>query len=112
MDLDTLLEKINRLEYHQSILLKMISKSDDQFYKLIVEKSLSKKDVEHFHSICEKLTVALEEQQEEGFVYFESLYKRFKRDLHPSLEPKETIEACLRQRLYLPLMLQLQKFAN
>lgn len=112
MDLDTLLEKINRLEYHQSILLMMISKSDDQFYKLIVEKSLSRKDVERFLAMCEELTIALEEQQAEGFVYFESLYRNFKDSLHPNLDAKEVIEACLRQKLYLPLMLELKKFVK
>ncbi|MGG0719216.1 DUF1878 family protein [Robertmurraya massiliosenegalensis] len=112
MDLDTLLEKINRLEYHQSILLMMISKSDDQFYKLIVEKSLSRKDVEHFFAKCEELTIALEEQQAEGFVYFESLFKSFKDSLHPNLDAKEVVQACLRQKIYLPLMLELKKFVK
>jgi hypothetical protein len=110
VNLDILLEKINRLEYHQSLLLKMISKSDYQFDKLIVEKSLSKQDVEMFFAKCDELIAALEEQQAEGFVYFESLFKEFKEALHPNLKAEEVVQACLRQQLFLPLMLEFKKF--
>lgn len=110
MDLENLLEKINRLEYHQSILLKMISKSDYHFEKLIVEKSLSKQDVDSFYAKCDELIAALKEQQAEGFVYFESLFNEFKEALHPNLNAEEVIQACLRQQLFLPLMLEFKKF--
>ncbi|RTR31423.1 DUF1878 family protein [Robertmurraya yapensis] len=110
MNLDSLIEKMNRLEYHQSILLKMISKSDDHFYKLIVERSLNKQDVENFYKECNELMIELEEQQAEGFVYFESLLKKFKESLHPNLDAEEVILACLRQKLFLPLMIEFKKY--
>jgi hypothetical protein len=110
MNLESLIEKINRLEYHQSILLSMISNSDDQFNKLIIQNSLSRQDVEHFQNTCDELTILLEEQQAEGWVYFESLFKIFKEALHPNLNANEVVQACLRQQLYIPLMLEFKKF--
>lgn len=110
MNLDALLEKMNRLEFHQSLLLKMISNSNDQFYKLIIENSLSKNDVELFFQTCDNLSKALQEQKAEGYVYFDSLFAEFKKAIHPNLNAEEVIRACLRQQLYLPLMLEFKKF--
>lgn len=110
MNLDSLLEKINRLEFHQSLLLKMISNTDDHFYKLIIEKSLSEQDLERFYEKCNELTKALEEQKAEGLVYFDSLFENFKEGLHPNLNVQEVVKACLRQQLYVPLMLEFKKF--
>lgn len=110
MNLDALLEKINRLEYHQSLLLKMISTSNDQFYKLVIEKSLTKHDVEQFFQKCDELTLLYKKQKAEGLVYFDSLFTEFQKALPPSLNAEEVVRACLRQQLYLPLMLEFQKF--
>lgn len=110
MNLDALLEKINRLEYHQSLLLKMMTASNDQFYKLIIEKSLNKHDVEQFFQKCDELTLLYKEQTAEGLVHFNSLYEEFQKALHPNLNAEEVVRACLRQQLYLPLMLEFQKF--
>ena len=50
MDLEAILERIERLEYHQSLLLKMSQASSAAFYKLIIEKSLGEEDVKQFYS--------------------------------------------------------------
>lgn len=110
MNYDALIKKMNTLEYHQSLLLKMISNTDKQFYKLIIEKTLSEKDVEQFNQLCDKLSLEIEEQKAEGFVYFHPLFEKFKNSLHPNLHPNEVIQACLRQQLYLPLMLEFRKY--
>lgn len=110
MNLDYLLEKINRLEFYQSLMLTMLSDSDKQFYKLMIEKSLHKHDMDQFFKKCDELSNALEEQKAEGFVYFESLFEQFKEALHPDLFAEEVVQACLRQQLYLPLMLEFKKF--
>ncbi|MDQ0153750.1 DUF1878 family protein [Robertmurraya andreesenii] len=110
MNLDVLLEKINRLEFHQSLLLKMIVDSEDHFYRMIIEKSLTEQDLKQFYQSCDELTVALEEQKAEGFVNFEPLFQKFKAALHPNLIAEEVVHACLRQQLYRPLMLEFRKF--
>lgn len=110
MELESLIEKINRLEYHQSILLKMVSNNHDPFFRLIVEKQLTKEEVDRFYLLCEELSESLQEQQAEGFVYFQSLFEKLKEDLPQNLQVEEVIEACLRQQLFYPLMLELKKF--
>ena len=105
-----LFEKLQMLEYHQSLLLKMIKNTNDQFYKLVIEKSLSEQDVKQFYKQCEGLSKELEEQKAEGFVYFHPLYKRFTSRLHPNLQAEEVIQACLCQKLFLPLMQELKKY--
>lgn len=110
MDLDSLIKKMDRLEFHQSLLMEMMSDSDDHFYQLIIRQSLDKADLDDFNQLCEQLTLRLIEQKEEGFIYFESLFKQFKDALHPSLEVKEVVHACLHQKIFVPLMLEFKKF--
>ena len=45
MNMDDLLKRIKRIEYHQTLLLKMSQTSTQAFYKLIIEKSLGEEDV-------------------------------------------------------------------
>lgn len=110
MDLDSLIKKMARLEFHQSLLMEMMSNSDDHFYQLMIRHSLERSDLEDFNQLCEHLTLLLSEQKEEGFIYFESLFNQFKEALHPSLDVEEVIHACLHQRIFVPLMLELKKF--
>ncbi|WP_338470510.1 DUF1878 family protein [Niallia sp. XMNu-256] len=110
MDLQAILEKINKLEYHQSLLLKMNQSSTEAFYKLIIEKSLSEEEVGQFHKKCERLSKIFEEQKAEGFVYFHPLYEKFIAHLHPKLSAQEVIIACLRQGLYVSLMTEFKKY--
>lgn len=110
MNLETLVDKMKQLEYHQSLLLKMVQNSYEDFYKLVIEKSLNKNDVEEFMMKCEVMSNQLEEQKAEGFVYFHPLFKEFKSTLHPSLQAEEVILACIRQNLFVPLMSELKKY--
>lgn len=112
MDLQAIIDKINKLEYHQSLLLQMTKSTTEAFYKLIVEKSLSQEEVQQFYNNCENLSKVYEEQKAEGFVYFHPLYKKFITDLHPKLSPEEVILACLRQELYVPLMTEFKKYLS
>lgn len=107
---DDLKEKLSRLEYHQSLLLKMIAHSDDHFYKLVIKNALTKQDVEQFYKQCQALTMALEDQKAEGFVYFQPLFEQFKGALHPNLTVEEVVPACIQQGLFLPLMLEFKKY--
>ncbi|QED47130.1 DUF1878 family protein [Cytobacillus dafuensis] len=110
MDIHYLLEKIDRLEYQNKLLLKIIEKKDQEFYKLVIKNSLAEKDVNAFIYLCEELSKKIEEQKAEGFVYFHPLFNNFTHHLHPRLEPKEVVRACIKQSLYLPLMKEFQKY--
>lgn len=108
---DELMEKINRLEYHQSLLLEMISDGKSHpFYRLIIKKFLSKQEVEHIYKICEELNNELEEQKAEGFVYFQPLFEKFQSSLPPKVHAREVVLACLGQQLFQPLMEELKKY--
>lgn len=110
MNMDDLLKRIKRLEYHQTLLLKMNATSTQAFHKLIIEKSLGEEDVKEFQTLCEELNNEWKEQKAEGFVYFHPLFNKLTKKLHPALQTEETIEACIAQGLYLPLMTELKKY--
>ncbi|WP_066295064.1 DUF1878 family protein [Bacillus sp. FJAT-29937] len=110
MDIIEVMKRLNKLEYQQKLLLKVIEDRNLDFFKLIVEKSLAEREVEDFYRICEDLSIELEEQKAEGFVYFHPLYNKFKYSLHKNLEPKEAVQACLKQGLFIPLMNEFVKY--
>lgn len=111
MNLDELLEKINRLEFHQKRLLKMVESTSLKFDYLIVEKSLSQKEADNILKYCESLSSKFQKQKAEGFVYFHPLYHELTKFLEPKLKAEEVIEACLEQGLYIPLMQELKKYS-
>jgi hypothetical protein len=104
------MEKIKLLEYHQSLLLKMISKSNDAFYKLIIENGIGGDEVRKFEKNCDELSIKFKEQKAEGFVYFHPLFKEFTMILPPGIQAEEVINACIKQGLYLPLMSELKNY--
>ena len=110
VDIYILMEKINKLEYQQKLLLKVIENPNNTFYKLVVEKSLAEKDVKVFNQTCEEMNIKWEEQKAEGFVYFHPLFKEFEKYLHPNLKVCEVIHACIKQQLFLPLMDEFKKY--
>jgi hypothetical protein len=110
MDMKSIMERIKLLEYHQSLLLKMISPSNDEFYKLIIEKGIGEEEVRRFQNHCDELSIKLKEQKAEGFVYFHPLFKEFTMILPPEIKAEEVIEACVKQGLYLSLMLELKNY--
>ena len=107
---EEILERIKRLEYHQSLLLKMIDSNKAKFDMLVIERGLSERDVQVFCTNCERMSIELEEQKAEGFVYFHPLFKKFKEELHPRFQVEEVIHACILQRLFLPLMDELKRY--
>ncbi|RLQ97539.1 DUF1878 family protein [Falsibacillus albus] len=104
-----LLERIEKLEFQQKLLLKMMSPKGFEFDQLIIEKNLSEQDVMDFHRLCEELNKELKEQKAEGFVFYSPLFKKFNERLHSQLEPAEVIDACKKQKLYEELMLLLEQ---
>lgn len=110
MDVKDVMKRIKMLEYHQKLLIKLIDNKNLEFFKLIVEKSIEKKEVEEFEKLCEKLSIKLEEQKAEGFVYFHPLYNIFIERLPKSIKPREAVQACLKQGLYISLMSEFEKY--
>ncbi|MBY0123078.1 DUF1878 family protein [Bacillus sp. S/N-304-OC-R1] len=110
MDIKDMMNRIKMLEYHQKLLLKLVDNKNLEFYKLIVGKSIDEKEVRGFEKTCEILSMELEEQKAEGFVYFHPLYNKFKDSLPEEIEPREAIQACLKQGLYKPLMSEFVKY--
>lgn len=112
MDYERIMERINMLEFHQKLLLKMVSGSNDPFYRLIIERGLTQQEVASIIKDCDKLSIEMEEQKAEGFMYFHPLYKKLSAIVQPKLQPEEVIHACESQGLFLPLMSELKKYID
>ena len=109
-EIDGLLERINLLEYHQKLLLQLLINPNLAFYKLIIEKGLTEKEVKDFFQLCDKMSIQLEEQKAEGYVYFHPLFNEFADSLPGNLSVNEAIMACLTQNLYEFLFQELKKY--
>jgi len=101
--------KVNLLEYHQSLLLKMLSAPNLEFYRLVIENGISELEVQEFNKLCESLNMKMEEQKAEGFVNFHPLFNEFLYSLPAKLDAKEVVQSCVNQRLYEPLFREFQK---
>ena len=110
MDQRELLERIQLLEYHQKLLVKLVTNPKLCFNKLIIEKGISEQEVKNFFKLCEKMRKKMEEQKAEGFVYFNPLFEEFSTSLPLTLHPEEVIQACLSQNLFESLMLEFKKY--
>ncbi|WP_071396035.1 DUF1878 family protein [Bacillus tuaregi] len=111
MDLAALLERIKRLEYHQSLLLEMNQSTKHALYRFIIERGIGEKEAQKLFELCDELSMELEEQKAEGFVHFHPLFTKFTMKLHTGgLPAEDVIAACITQGLYLPLMTELKKY--
>lgn len=109
--MESLHKRLERIEYHQRLLAKCLT-DEFSFTKLIVLKDLSAEEVEEFLKICENLNNELEEQRAEGFVCFHPLLKEFQENLNEKLNLVETVDACLKQRIFPELMGEFMKLLN
>ena len=105
--MDELVRRIEKLEYHQQLLLRMIGPAEMQLYYLIVHKNLSRKETEELLNLCDTLNKKVEKQKAEGYVTFNPLLIELKSKLTPSISPRELIQACLEQGIYISLMKEL-----
>lgn len=106
---DELQNRIGLLEYHQKLLVQMINNSKADFYKIVIEKGISEREVQTFLQLCENLHKKMEEQKAEGFLYFHPLFNEFMNGLPETFEVKEVVQACLNQQLYEPLFKEFRK---
>lgn len=105
-----LLERISNLEYHQKLLLKLLNDPKLDLYKLIIENGITEQEIKQFYTLCDKMSKKLEEQKAEGYVYFHPLFHELSVSLPYKLNIREVINACLTQKLYLPLFQELVKY--
>lgn len=107
--MDELEKRIDKLEYHQQLILRMIGDTEMQLYYLIINKNLSRKETEELLNLCDNLSKEVEKQKAEGYVTFNPLLIELKSKLISSISPGELIQACLKQGIYVSLMKELQK---
>ncbi|MEH7180809.1 DUF1878 family protein [Neobacillus vireti] len=104
--------RVQLLEYHQKLLLKMLAAPNLDFYRLVIEKGISEQEVQAFNEICEDLNKKMEKQKAEGFIHFHPLFIEFLNSLPAELDAKEVVQSCLRQHLYETLFLEFNKCLN
>lgn len=110
MEESEVLKELSLIRYHQRLIVDMLDRSDKDFYKLIIFYGLSEVEVKEFFDLCDSLSMELEEQKAEGFVYYHPLYRQFLERLNKKLSAKEVIHACISQKLYLTLMVELENY--
>lgn len=107
--MDKLIARIELLEYHQKLLLNMISYEGFEFDRLIIQKNMNEREVNEFYKLCEEMSKEAEEQKAEKFVFYAPLFNEFLSRLNPKLDAAETIHACIKQNIYRELMEILKK---
>lgn len=109
---EELLKRIQRLEYHHRLLLQFVDENRAPFTRLIVEKNLDEEEVKRFQGLCDYMNNKMEEQKAEGFLYFYPLFQEFTSRLNPKLEAKETVIACLKEKIFPDLMEEFSKYVG
>lgn len=90
----------------------MLRNKNSAFFELVIERKLTETEMGAFFHLCEELSTRMKEQKAEGFVYFLPLLEEFLQRIHPKLPGKTTIQACIQQKLFLPLMEELNKYLS
>jgi hypothetical protein len=101
--------KVNLLEYHQRLLLKMLASPNLEFYRMVIENGISEQEVQGFYKLCEDMNMKMAEQKAEGFIHFHPLFSEFLYSLPAKFDVKEVVHSCLGQGLYESLFKEFQK---
>jgi hypothetical protein len=88
----------------------MLSDSNFDFYRVIIENGITEQEVNTFYQLCEKLSMKLAEQKAEGYVHFHPLLIELSASLPANLKIEEIVKACLQQKLFEPLFIELRKY--
>jgi hypothetical protein len=102
--MNSLEKRLETLEYYQTLLLQMIEPNRFPFYRLVMEKRLTREEIEELYSLCNDLSFLHEEQKAQGLVIFTNLLTQFAGQLNAKLEIDETVYAMSNQGLYSSLM--------
>ena len=76
----------------------------------MIDNGLNEQETEKFLALCDKMSIKLEEQKAEGYVYFHPLFEQLSDSLPATLKMDEVIKACLLQNLYEPLFQEFEKY--
>jgi Protein of unknown function (DUF1878) len=110
--MESIEERLERLEYYQSLILPLLGDKLSPFHQLIMEAKLTKKDVEDLLDLCEEMSIKYKKQKAEGLICFTPLLTQFVGMLHPHLDPKTTIDVLAKEREYTPLMYEFKGIIN
>ena len=102
--MDSLEKRLANLEYYHTLMMRMIEPNRFPFYHLVMERGLSREEIEELYRICDELTYLHEEQKAQGLVIFTDLLTQFAGQLNEKLEIVETVQAMSKQGLYKSLM--------
>ncbi|MFD1739117.1 DUF1878 family protein [Bacillus salitolerans] len=102
--METVEQRLERLEYYQTLILQMVDLNKWPFYALVMKRQIAEKDVQQIFTLSEELLELYFQQKEEGLLVFSQLLEVFERSLPDGLTVLETVDAMHRQQLYTPLM--------
>ena len=102
--MDSMDQRIGRLEYYIQLLVKTVDMDKYPFYEKKKKKGLTEEEGEEVGRICRELEDELESQKAQGFVTFDKLLALFAGQLNEKLDVHETIFALYEQGLYTALM--------
>jgi hypothetical protein len=106
---DTYEKRIESLEYYVSLMMIMMDTNRFPFFALIIQKGVTKEEVEYLLAKCEELSEEMDKQKREGLLWFYPLLLSFKEALPAKLSVLETIKALEEQGLHTQLMFELKK---
>ncbi|RHB48310.1 DUF1878 family protein [Exiguobacterium sp. AM39-5BH] len=102
-------EKINQLSYQMELLLGAIDWSARPFEHEIIKANLTKREVEEFFLLLDDIRERQNEQQRYGLSSVEPLLVHFVGMLHPKLDAKAILEACVHQKMALDVTVPLYR---
>jgi Protein of unknown function (DUF1878) len=106
---DTYEKRVETLEYYMSLMMTMMDTRKFPFFALIIQKGITKEEVEYLLAKCEALSEEMTKQKREGLLWFYPLLLSFKEALPANLSVLETVKALEEQGLYTQLMFELKK---
>ncbi|GGE72857.1 DUF1878 family protein [Priestia taiwanensis] len=106
---DTYEKRLETLEYHMSLMMMMLDTRKFPFFALVVQKGVTKEEVEHLLTRCSDIDLEMAKQKREGLLWFYPLLLSFKEALPANLSLLEVIKALEEQGLYTQLMSELKK---
>ncbi|ALC91949.1 hypothetical protein AM500_20745 [Bacillus sp. FJAT-18017] len=110
MDSRQILDRIQLLEYHMRLLAEAVDKTEYELNKLLVKSNITEREAAEFFALCERMNKVMEEQKAEGFLHFHPLFQEFVSLLPSKLDSREVVTACLRQKVFVPLMTEFNKY--
>lgn len=90
--------------FHLQLLMNIIDMNCYPFTKLVIEKKLTQKEYNELFTLLIELEATYLSQKEQGLLNFSSLLIHFAGMLNEKLAPEETIEALIKEGLFVELM--------